>query len=108
MFLEEIYGMLSWGFGFVMIIQFIFIVCLWIYRKFDKVSFVYILVHIILFSFAGYNLLRAINTFEYNTGMGSEEASLSIAIAGLCWAISVLFLLISLSRLVSKNRSLVN
>lgn len=105
MFLEEeVYGMLSWGFGIVMLIQLLFIIHLWMTHKFDTSSFVYILVHITLFSFAGYHLLVAINTFEYETGMGSEEASLSIAIAGILWAASSIFLLKGVSRLVKVKR----
>ncbi|WP_338452490.1 hypothetical protein R4Z09_11760 [Niallia oryzisoli] len=105
MFLEEeVYGMLNWGFGSVMLVQLLFVIRLWMRQKFDTGSFIYVLIHIILFSFAGYNLLIAINTFDYETGMDSEEASVSIAIAGILWALSVFFLLKGGSRLVKTKK----
>ncbi|TCJ01976.1 hypothetical protein [Cytobacillus praedii] len=92
--------MLNWGFGIVMAIQFIFLVVLWTNRKFDVRSFVYLLIYLVLFAFAGYHLLISMNTFEYPTGMGSEKASFNIAIAGILWTLSILFLLLSIFRLV--------
>ncbi|KOP82436.1 hypothetical protein ACFFHH_21555 [Cytobacillus solani] len=105
MFLEEeIYGMLNWGFGIVMATQLIFFVVLWMNRKFDILSFVYLKIYLVLFTFAGYNLLISINTFEYPTGMGSEKASFNIAIAGILWTFSILFLLLSIFRLVRTRK----
>lgn len=94
MFLEEeVYGMLYWGFGIVMFAQFLFMMYLLKVRRVDCRTFFYLIINIVLFTLAGYNLLGAIHTFEYQTGMGSEKASVSMAFAGLCWATSVWFLL---------------
>lgn len=104
MFLEEeVYRMLNWGFAIVIVVEFFFVIRLWISRKFDKGSFMFILTHIIFFFFAGYNLLIAINTLENEAGMGSEIASFRMGIAGVLWALSVLFLLISLVRLTKAK-----
>ncbi|GIP34947.1 hypothetical protein J2TS4_41570 [Paenibacillus sp. J2TS4] len=91
---EEVYKMLNWGFGSVMATQFIFVIGLWLNHKFDARSFVYIIIYLALFTFAGYSLLMAINT------TGSEEASFNLTIAGILWVLSVLFLLLSIFRLV--------
>lgn len=105
MFLEqEVYGMLNWGFAIIIVVEFFFVIHLWISQKFDKGSFIFILSHIIFFFFAGYNLLITINTFENETGMGSEEASVHIVIAGVLWALSVIFLLICFSRLAKAKK----
>lgn len=109
MFLEEeVYGMLNSGFCIVMLVQFVFVAFLWKFKGLNSRSFVYFCVHIILFSLAGYNLLIAINTFENSAGMGSEEASLRMAVAGLLWLSSVTFLLMSLYRLNSRNVKMFN
>lgn len=103
MFLEEdVYGMLNWGFGIVMSAQILFFIRLSILKRSDKATLICFLMYIILFTLAGLGLLSAMNTFEYTTGMGSEEASLKIAISGILWGGSVLFLLIAISRLVRR------
>lgn len=91
-FEAEVYGMLNWGFVIVMLIQLLYAMILWISNKFSKIALTYFLVYIILFSIAGYYLLLAINTNEHVTPMASEEASVFIAIAGISWTISVVFL----------------
>jgi hypothetical protein len=55
----------------------------------------------VFFVFAGYKLLEAINTFEHQHPMGSENASSSIGISGVLWFISVACLFIGLSCLLS-------
>lgn len=105
MFLEEeVYGMLNWGFGFVIGLQLLLFIGLWFRYRFDRKSFLYLITYLILLSFAGYNLLKSINTFELQTGNGSEEASFHIATAGILWIISVLFLCVSIFRLVKSNK----
>lgn len=104
MFLEqEVYELLSWGFSSVMVTQFIFVVGLWMSRKFDIRSFVYLISYLILFSFGGYNLLVSINTMEHHTSMDSENASINVGLAGLFWAFSILFLLLAIYRLVKAK-----
>ncbi|WP_163152612.1 hypothetical protein [Anoxybacillus sp. MB8] len=104
MYLEaEVYGMVNWGFAIVMGIELISFIVLWLKHKFSKEAFCWFIGHIIFFSFAGYKLLEAINTFEHNDFMGSEKASLSIGISGILWAISVVCLLIGIARLISSK-----
>ncbi|MEH7383584.1 hypothetical protein V7138_24205 [Bacillus sp. JJ1533] len=104
MFLEaEVYTMLFWGFWSVTFTQFIFLLGFWISRKFDVRSFIYLLIYQVLFCLAGYNLLKAINTNSPETSMASEEASFYIGFAGIAWAISILFLLLGIYRLVRKR-----
>ncbi|KJS22218.1 MAG: hypothetical protein VR72_06735 [Clostridiaceae bacterium BRH_c20a] len=104
MYLEaEVYGMLNWGFIIVMAIQLISLIALWYEHKFNKEAFRWFLAYIVFFSFAGYKILEAINTFERNNPMGSENASLSIGTSGVLWVISVVCLLLGISRLVSNK-----
>lgn len=106
MYLEaEVYGMLNWGFAIVMMVEVIAIVSLWFEHKFDKEAFGWFIAHIIFIGLAGYKLLEAINTFEHKNPMGSEDASLSIGISGVLWAISVACFLIGLSRLLSNKHA---
>lgn len=104
MYLEaEVYGLLNWGFIIVMGIQLISLISLWYKDKFNKEAFGWLISYIIFFSLAGYKLLEAINTFEHNNPMGSENASLSIGTSGVLWVISVACLLIGLSRLLGNK-----
>jgi hypothetical protein len=81
MYLEaEVYGMLNWGFAIVMGIELISFIALWLKYKFSKEAFGWFIGHVVFFSFAGYKLLEAINTFEHHDFMGSENASLSICL----------------------------
>ncbi|MCC3356025.1 hypothetical protein [Bacillus sp. REN16] len=103
MFLEaEVYPMLYWGFWSVMATQFIFLLGVWISKRFDFRSFTYLLIYIVLFGLAGENLLTSINTYGHETSMASEEASFHMGVAGVTWAVSVLFLLLGIYRLTKK------
>lgn len=102
MYLEsEVYGMLNWGFAIVVSIELVCVVYLWLKHKYDKEAFKLFIAHIVFFSFAGYKLLEAINTFERGNAMGSESASMSIGLSGVFWTISVSCLLIGLARLLA-------
>lgn len=105
MFLEqEVYPLLKWGFLSVVATQLIFVIGLWINQKFDKLSFLYILTHISLLAASGFYLYKAMTTFEVQASMRSEEASISMVMAGLLWALSVLFLILAILRLVRESR----
>lgn len=104
MYLEaEVYGLLNWGFATVMGLELISLIVLWLYHRFNKEAFGWFIGHIVFFTFAGYKLIEAINTFEHNNPMGSENASLSIGTAGVLWTINVACLLIGINRLVSSK-----
>jgi len=97
---EEVYEMLNWGFSIVVGIEFIFIFYLWLKFKYLKGAFIWLFAHIAFFTFAGYKLLVAINSFEHQNPMASEDASFSMGISGTLWILSVACLLIALGKLV--------
>ena len=83
MYLEaEVYGLLNWSFAIVMVIQLLFLIALKYEYKFCIQAFRWFIGYIVFFGFAGYKLLEAINTFEHNNSMGSENASLSMGTSG--------------------------
>jgi hypothetical protein len=104
MYLEaEVYGMLNWGFAIVIGIEHVVLIVLWFHYKFSRKAFSWFIGHVVFFALAGYKLLEAINTFEHQHLMGSENASLSIGVSGVLWTISVACLLIGLSCLLSHQ-----
>ncbi|WP_104373652.1 hypothetical protein [Desulfocucumis palustris] len=104
MYLEaEVYGLLNWGFATVMGLELISLIFIWLHNRFSKETFGWFIGHTVFFAFAGYKLIEAINTFEHNNPMGSENASLSIGTSGVLWTISVTCLLIGLNRLISSK-----
>ncbi len=106
MYLEaEVYGLLNWGFAIVMAIQLLFLITLKYEHKFCVEAFRWFIGYIVFFCFAGYKLLESINTFEHNNSMGSENASLCMGTSGILWFISVVCLLIGISRLASNKVS---
>lgn len=103
MYLEaEVYGLLNWGFAIVMGVQLLSFIILGFKQKFSKQAFSWFMGYIIFFSFAGYKLLEAMNTYELNSTMGSENASLSIGFSGVLWVASVVCLLVGISRLTTE------
>jgi hypothetical protein len=90
-------GLLIGGFSIVMGITFIFVLLLLISkkRKSYRVAYGLVMCHLILFSVAVYQALRAIN-FDVDHPMASEEISLRLGITGVLWAISMIFLILGL------------
>ncbi|MEL7567850.1 MAG: hypothetical protein AAGU27_23635 [Dehalobacterium sp.] len=83
--------------------QLVFLIAFRYKYKLKKDAFWWFIGYIIFFGFAGYKLLGAINTFEHNVPMGSENASLSISASGFLWVISIVCLLIGISRIASNR-----
>jgi hypothetical protein len=94
---QEMMGLLIGGFSIVMGITFIFVLLLLLSkkRKSYRVAYGLVMCHLILFSLAVYQALRAIN-FDVDHPMASEEISLRLGITGGLWAISMLFLILGL------------
>ncbi|MFG6116156.1 hypothetical protein ACGTN9_13325 [Halobacillus sp. MO56] len=88
---QEVMGMLIGGYATVMGGAMLFTFFLWIKKKNQGLGYGLMLVHMLLFSVALYFVIKAIS-FDYNHPMASEEISLQIGIAGVVWAVSMLFL----------------
>lgn len=101
----EVYGLLNRGFIIVMLVELASIIGLWLKYKVSNEAFSWLVGHMFFFALAGYKLLEAINITEHNNSMGSENASLSIGFSGVLWAISIVCLIIGLSRLLSFKTS---
>lgn len=100
---QEVIGMLISGFSIVMGITILTTLFLWFKNK--SAGYVWILLHLVIFSIAIYFALKAIS-FDYNHPMASEEISLQIGISGVTWALSMAFLITGLFHL-SKTKKLV-
>jgi hypothetical protein len=94
---QETIGLLVGGFLIIMGITFL-IVLLQLFskkRKSFRTAYGLVLCYLILFSFAVYQVLRAIR-FDVSHPMASEEISLRLGMAGVLWAVSMLFLVLVL------------
>ena len=94
---EETMGMLVGGFSIIMGIAFIVVLVLMFSEKRKSYRMAYGLVvgFFIFFSWAVSQALQAIS-FDFNHQMASEEISLRLGIAGVLWAVSMIFLLFGL------------
>jgi hypothetical protein len=94
---QETMGLLIGGFSIVMVITFM-IVLLMLFskkRKSYRMAYALAMCHLILFSLAVFQALRAIS-FDGNHPMASEEISLRLGITGCLWVISMVFLTLGL------------
>lgn len=94
---QETMGLLVGGFLIIMGIT-IMIVLLQLFskkRKSHRTAYSLVLCYLILFSLAVNQALRAIR-FDVNHPMASEEISLRLGMAGVLWAVSMLFLVLGL------------
>ncbi|WP_419958569.1 hypothetical protein [Psychrobacillus psychrotolerans] len=94
---QETMGMLIGGFSIIMSIAFIVVILLMFSkkRKSFRVAYGLIIGFFVFFSWAISQALNAIS-FDVNHPMASEEISLRLGIAGVLWAVSMLFLLFGL------------
>ena len=103
---EETMGMLIAGFSIVMGIS--FVVLLWLMfskeRKPFKVAYAWVLGFFVFFSLAISQALQTLR-FDINHPMASEEISLHLGITGGLWAISMLLLLLGLSKFSSAKKT---
>ncbi|WLD92551.1 hypothetical protein [Alkalihalobacillus sp. AL-G] len=90
---EEIMGMLVGGFSIVIGIT--ILLTIFFFLKSKRKGYLFVLMHFLLFSTAGYFLLHAMR-IDPNHQMASEESSLQLGIAGVIWAASMVFLIIGL------------
>lgn len=90
-------GLLIGGFSSIMGITFIVVLLLLFSknRRLYRPAYVIILVYLVFFSLAVIPALSAMS-FDINHPMASEEISSRLGIAGILWAISMLFLILGL------------
>jgi hypothetical protein len=92
------------GFSFIMSIMFVVVLLLMIRRKTYRVAYGLTLCFLLFFSWAVMQALKAIR-FDVNHPMASEEISLHLGIAGVLWAISMIFLLAGLINFSSRGKN---
>ncbi|WP_066175227.1 hypothetical protein [Bacillus marinisedimentorum] len=94
---QETLGMLNAGFLVVMGAAFIVVILLFFSKsqKRNRTAYGLVFVHFVFLSFAIHNALKAIS-FDTGHPMASEEISLRLGIAGVLWAVAMLFLLSAL------------
>lgn len=99
---QEVLGLLIGGYATVMGGAMLFTLFLWIKKKDQGLGYGFTLLHMLLFSVALYFVIQAMS-FDYHHPMASEEISLQIGLAGIVWAVSMLFLVIGIYHF-SKTR----
>lgn len=104
---QETMDMLIGGFSIIMVLAFIVVILLMFSKKRSsfKVAYGLVIVSFIFCSCAISQLLNAM-TFDFNHPMASEEISLRLGIAGVLWAVSMLFLLFGLTNFSSVKKNL--
>lgn len=102
---QETIGMLIGGFSTIMAIAFIVVLILMFSQKRKPFRLAYGLVigYFVFFSLAFSQAINAIR-FDVTHQMASEEISLRLGIAGVLWAVSMLFLLFSLIKFSSTRK----
>lgn len=105
---QETMGMLIGGFSIIMGIAFIVVILLMFSKKRKpfRVAYGLVIVFFVFFSWAISQALNAIS-FDVNHPMASEEISLRLGIAGVLWAVSMLFLLFGLINFSSIRKNTV-
>ena len=101
---EEVPGMLIVGFSLVMGIAFLIILMLCFKSSNNRIAYMWTCVHFVLFSIAGYFLLKAIS-FDSTHWMASEEISLLMGISGVIWLLSMICLIIGLLKFAKPSLS---
>lgn len=90
-------GMLIGGYSIVVGITFIIVLILMCSkkRKLYRMAYWYVIGYLLFFSWAVNQALNTIS-FDVNHPMASEEISLRLGIAGVLWAVSMLFFLLAI------------
>jgi hypothetical protein len=107
---QELIEMLLIGFSIIMGISFITVLILLLLlsptRRSYRTSYLFVLLHFVIFSLAVQQLLKSL-TLVVNSAMASKEVSLKLGIGGILWVISMVFLLIALASfsLNTKNKT---
>ena len=102
---QEVSNFLIIGFISIILLLTISTITLWIRNKEKNVAYIMVLLHLLMLSIAFYYFMNAITLeLDYNHPMASEENSLQIGIAGVCWALSMLSLLVALFKFSRKNK----
>jgi predicted ferric reductase len=103
---QETMGMLIGGFSIILGITFIVVLLLLFSKKREEFRLAYglVVVHLVFFSWAVSEGLNAI-TFDVNHPMAAGEISLRLGIAGVLWAISMIFLVLGLIKFSFSQRT---
>ena len=101
---EEVPGMLIVGFSTVMGIALLITLLLCFKSNNNRIAYIWICTHLVLFSIASYYLLEAI-TFDYTHWMASEEISLLVGISGVIWLLSMICLITGLFKFAKPSLS---
>jgi hypothetical protein len=80
-----------------------FLVVLLVWNRDKRAAYAWVVLHLVIFSVAIYFFLQAIS-FDYIDPMGSEEISLRIAVSGIVWALSMVFLIIGILSFSKKKK----
>jgi hypothetical protein len=101
---EGTMGLLIGGISSILGISFILILFLLLSEKRSsfKIAYGFVLIHFVFIGLAAFPALAAMKYDVYHS-MASEETSLRLGIAGVLWAISMVFLLLGLVRF-SRNK----
>jgi uncharacterized membrane protein len=99
---QEVISLLISGFSIVMGVAFLVVLLVWIRDK--RAAYAWVVLHFVIFSAAIYFFLQAIS-FDYIHPMASEEISLRIAMSGIAWALSMVFLIIGILSFSKKKKS---
>lgn len=101
---QETTGMLIGGFSIIIGLTLIVVLLLFFSKKRKVYRTVYgwMIGYLIFFSWAVSQVLNA-KSYDVNHPMASEEISLRLEIAGVLWAISMLFLLFSIIKFSSTK-----
>lgn len=104
---QETMGLLIAGFSSIMGVAFIIVLRLLFSknRKLYRPAYGMVLVYLVFFSLAVIQVLNAIK-LDINHPMASEEISLKLGIAGVLWAISMLFLMLGLVKFSINKKTL--
>lgn len=106
---QETMGLLTGGFTVIMAITFIVVLSLLFLKKNRpfRVAYGFIVGFLVFFSLAIYQALQTLR-FDINHPMASEEISLRLGVAGLLWAVSMLFFVAGLLGFsFKKNKALI-
>lgn len=98
----EVYPLLKSGFGMIMVLITLIVICL--LAKYKKIGYAWILIHFVLFSWACWSGVELLE--KARTGvMASEDNSADIGRIGLIWAASMICMGVGLIKLRPSKES---
>jgi len=101
---EEVPGMLIVGFSTVIGIALLITLLLCFKSNNNRIAYIWICTHLVLFSVAGYFLWMAIS-FDSTHWMASEEISLLMGISSVIWFLSMICMIIGIFKFAKPTLS---